>query len=168
MNTKDSILAVRQDFFDALLREWSRPPDKIDELMGHAEFFMCPAKNREIIRDDHAGILFQEFAPPPSWGETVQFSYSVLHAGDWLRFGILLSGAPLGLSRFAEDQNTTLDIEKIWDRPADQSLREGGLLLEWRFVEPNFYQDYAIQERFIQMARHLHFQIGRSVHASAA
>lgn len=160
---RDHVLAVRQTFFDALVEEWTRLPEAIDALMGQSEHFMVPDPDQKKIEDAARGVLAMSFVAPPSWRVPLKFSYSILHAGDWMRFGLLLSGDARALSLFQKDQSRTLDIEGVWDRPAHQTIREGGFMLEWRFDEPDFYVQYPIRERFIQMARHLHFQVGRAV-----
>ena len=57
-----------------------------------------------------------------------------------------------------------LSVEKIWDRSCDNQVRDAaGLLLEWRFNEPDFYKEFTVRERFIIIARHLHFRLGRII-----
>lgn len=217
--TLEKVHAIRAAFFDRLEKEWSRPPERIDSIMGQAQYYIAPEEIQPIhngfqegqayssggerVFDIEHGLLLRSFlvetttskpsvrlsqATPeeklehlkslhpsstssspinPSKGEsenrTLRFFYSILQAGDWLRFGILIRG-----DQRAHDllnPRRQMDLERVWDRPADVVSRgPDGLLIEWRFVEPDFYNNYAIQERFTQIARHLHFRLGWAIH----
>jgi hypothetical protein len=163
---KRFILDVRQQFFSDLLHEWSRPPEHIDEIMGQVSYFIAPSTGLKSVylNDPAKGLLMQSFAPPESWGKKMQFIYSIWMAGDWIRYGVLLQGDAKILSTFTSNHEHTEDLERVWDRPAAFSSREGGLLMEWRFEDPNFYDDYIFADRYLQIARHLHFQLGHSIH----
>lgn len=163
---KENIVAVRRELFSCLLNEWTRPPEKIDEVMGQSEYFIEPDKGPKsiYINDPERGLLVQSFRPPEVWGNKVQFSYSVLVAGNWVRFGVLIQGDAKLVSSFASSSKCTEGLERVWDRPATFMTREGGLLMEWQFDEPLLYDDYVVADRYIQVARHLHFQLGVAIH----
>lgn len=161
--TKERVLAVRAEFFNALVQQWTRSPERIDQIMGQSECFV-PADDPETggveVFDAENGLLVRSVTPPNQGDEPYRFLYSILHAGDWLHFGILFQGSPQWLQAFDLQHREELAEDRIWDRPADQLTRDGGgILLEWRFVEPDFYSNYAVRERFIQIARHLHFRL---------
>lgn len=163
---KRFILDVRKQFFIDLLNEWSRPPEHIDEVMGQVAYFIAPSSGNKSIylNDPERGLLMQSFSPPESWGKKMQFIYSIWMAGDWIRYGVLLQGDAKILSSFSSNNEHTEALERVWDRPAEFSSREGGLLMEWRFDDPHFYDDYLVADRYLQVARHLHFVLGHSIH----
>jgi hypothetical protein len=163
---KQHIVDVRRELFASLLNEWSRPPQKIDEVMGQSEYFIEPDQGARsvTINDPERGLLVQSFSPPEVWGKKVQFSYSVLVAGSWVRFGVLIQGDAKLISSFASSNECTASLERVWDRPATFMTREGGLLMEWRFDDENLYDDYVVADRYIQVSRHLHFQFGLAIH----
>ena len=163
---KEQIVAVRREFFNDLLTEWSNAPQEIDEVMGQSDYFILPDEGRGsiAINDPERGMLVQSFTPPEAWGKKMQFIYSVWLAGDWIRYGILIQADPKLLSIFSSHNESTESLERVWDRPASFISREGGLLMEWRFEDPSFYDDYLLSDRYLKIARHLHFQIGHSIH----
>lgn len=180
---KDLVHAVRDMFFEDLLEEWSRPPELIDRLMAQDEFFLAPdfssnLKNHPetiMIKDVSRGLLAVSVTPQGNFSgdedaggvlypAPVRIVYSVMQAGDWIRFGFLLQGDPRMLVSYQQHNDHLLSVESIWDRPCDYQFRDhGGLLVEWRFHEPDFYNNYVIRERFKIIVRHLHFRLGRSV-----
>lgn len=163
---KQHIIEVRKELFGNLLNEWSRPPERIDDIMGQSEYFIEPDTGAAAttINDAERGLLVQSFSPPEVWGKKVQFFYSVLVAGNWMRFGVLIQGDAKLISSFASSNKCTESLERVWDRPATFIAREGGLLMEWRFDDQNLYDDYVVADRYIQVARHLHFQLGVAIH----
>jgi len=165
---KDTLLAIRRAFFNDLLDEWSREPEAIDTVMGQADYALKPdapsASGAVTINSPERGILAQSFSRPVHWGSGVDFIYSVFMAGDWLRFGVLLRGSQEALALFDHNGQSQLDVEYVWDRPSDKVRRRAdALLMEWRFVEPDFYANYAVRERFVRVARHLHFRLGQAI-----
>lgn len=164
--TKEQVHQQRAGFFDALIEEWTRPVEHIDALMGHAESFF-PLDSAEVglrINDVQHGLLVASATPPDSWGDMPRIIYSIVHAGDWLKFGFLVKGSAEALAIFNRSQDELMGVEKLWDRTPDIQAREGGgLLVEWRFVEPDFYENFAIQERFIQISRHVHMRICKAL-----
>jgi hypothetical protein len=167
--SKSHIHATREHFFDALIDEWSRPAGKIDLLMGEADSFFPidqpPLGHR--IKDVAHGALVASATPPLAWGDQPQLIYSVFQAGDWLRISLILRGTPAAMLLFSQNQDELAGIERLFDRQAEVEVRQNaGLLVEWRFIEPDFYENYAIQERFIQVARHMHLRLCRILSAS--
>ena len=167
---KDQIVEVRRAFFDNLSREWSRPPENIDEVMGQSSYFIPPDEGESSIsiNDPERGLLVRSFSPPEAWGKKIQFFYSIWMAGDWIRYGILVQGDPRLLATFAKKNMYVETLERVWDKPATHMSREGGLLMEWRFDDPGFYDDYVLEDRYLQIARHLHFQLGTAIHEAFA
>lgn len=167
---KQHIVEVRRAFFDNLMHEWSRPPESIDEVMGQSAYFIAPDDGaRSIhINDPERGLLVRSFSPPEAWGKKIQFFYSILMAGDWIRYGILIQGDPRLLATFAQKNVYGEMLERVWDKQATHMSREGGLLMEWRFDDPGFYDDYILEDRYLQVARHLHFQVGTAIHEAFA
>lgn len=168
---KETTLKCRQIFFDDLLAEWALPPEPIDDVMGQSVYALTPDKPEApgavAINSPERGILAQSFARPETWGNGVSFAYSIYMAGDWLRFGVLLLGDGAALEAFEGNRQSQLDVEFVWDRPSDKIRRRANaLLMEWRFVEPDFYTNFAIRERFVRLARHLHFRLGQTVFES--
>lgn len=172
---KRIVHSVRNDFFGALLKEWSRPPEAVDELMGQTDCFYLPdfaVKNRQgafktiMINDVERGLLACSVTPTDENGDPTdtRWVYSIMQAGDWLRYGVLIQGPPRRIFNYTQHQEYVLSVEKIWDRPCDNQVRDAaGLLLEWRFNEPDFYKEFAVRERFTIIARHLHFRLGRII-----
>lgn len=183
--TPEKVHKVRRAFFERLENEWSRAPERIDSVMGQAQYYVAPEEihsgpstGGERICDVEHGLLLRSFlvssernsSSPYSTApagkkekeRTLRFFYSILQAGDWLRFGILIRG-----DQSAHDlinARRQMDLERVWDRSADIVQRGAdSLLIEWRFVEPDFYHNFAIQERFVQVARHLHFRLGWAI-----
>lgn len=174
----EEILAIRQSFFNGLLNEWSRTPELIDQIMGQKEAFLLPdfaddQKRRELdarpyfkpimIKDEARGLLAVSVTPKKPDGSIapIRWVYSILQAGDWIRFGLLLQGSPRTIALFEREHDYSASIEKIWDRPYDHQFRDqAGLMLEWRFNEPHFYNEFVIRERFLIISRHLHFRLG--------
>ena len=167
---KNHIISVRREFFGDLLKEWSRPPEIVDEVMGQSSYFIAPddGPNAVRINDPERGLLLQSFTPPEGWGKDIQFMYSIWVAGDWIRYGIMIHGAATLLSVFSSRNESTEKLERVWDSTANFMTREGGLLLEWRSENPHFYDDYIFADRYLQIARHLHFQLGHSIHEAFA
>lgn len=165
-NRRSHMIAVRKEFFNKLLEEWSRPPENIDEVMGQSAYFIAPDEGARsvAINDPEHGILVRSFSPPTAWGKDIQFFYSIWMAGDWLRFGVLIQGDPKLLATFSSRNECTEGLERVWDRSATIMSREGGLLVEWRLEDRDFYDDYLLEDRYVQIARHLHFQLGHSIH----
>lgn len=178
MNEADSqkaaLLAVRSHFFDELLEQWSHPPQPIDKIMGQDEFFLAPdfASSRKddpstvMIKDVERGILAVSVTPKGSLypNKGIRLVYSLMQAGDWIRFGFLVQGDPKLVLQYQQHHDHLLSIERIWDRQCDYQFRDsGGMLVEWRFKEPDFYKNYVIRERFKLITRHLHFRLGRSI-----
>lgn len=168
------VYAVRGQFFNELLEEWSRPPELIDDVMGQSEFFLTPdfASERKsdpntiFIKDVPRGLLACSITPARSINpqKGVRLVYSLMQAGDWIRFGFLLQGDPKLVVDYQQHHEHLLSIERVWDRQCDYQYRDGGgLLVEWRFKEPSFYTNYIYRERFKILVRHLHFRLGRSV-----
>lgn len=166
---------VRDHFFNDVLKEWSREPSPIDHVMGQAGFFMLPdfASNKKddpltiMIKDVQNGVLAVSVTPKeskyPNAGG-IRIVYSIMQAGDWLRFGFLLQGDPKLLMIYQKHHDHLLNVESIWDRPCDYQFRDsGGMLIEWRFCEPDFYSNFAIRERFKIIIRHLHFRLGKNI-----
>jgi len=172
---KDTVHQIRNSFFDSLLSEWSRPPEEVDDLMGQRDCFYAPdfsnaqrSKDPKtvMIKDVERGLLAASVTPIDADGKEsdTRWVYSILQAGDWLRYGILIQGPPRRILDYSQHQDYVLSVEKIWDRPCDNQVRDtAGLLLEWRFNEPNFYDEFVIRERFSIIARHLHFRLGRII-----
>lgn len=172
---KRLIHKVRNEFFDALIEEWTRHPEEVDKLMGQEDCFYLPdfksklpnrPQKEVMIKDVERGLLAVSVTPTDEHGnpQDTRWVYSIMQAGDWLRYGVLIQGPPRKIISYAQHQEYTLSIEKIWDRPCDNQLRDAaGLLLEWRFEEPTFYDQFVCRERFIIIARHLHFRLGRIV-----
>lgn len=165
--SQDEILQARSAFFHDLVAEWLRPAEHIDQIMGQSDCLLVEDDRYPTINDPRRGLLAKPFRAPGAWGDCPSVIYSILHAGDWLRFGIMLSGSARAMSALQSNPEWALDMEKMWDRQADHSRRGDNLLIEWRFEEPNFYSGYIIRDRFVQMARHLHFQLGRAIASSA-
>lgn len=165
---RDHIIAVRKEMFDRLLEEWSRQPEEIDDMMGQSEYFIPPdekgSPGSTSIFDPERGILAQSFTPPAAWGRNVRFSYSLFIAGNWVRFGVLLYGDAKLVSSFKSRNECVGGLERVWDNPAMFMVREGGLLMEWRFSDEQLYDDYVLIDRYVQIARHLHFQLGVAIH----
>lgn len=171
---KEDLLRIRNDFFDEILEEWSRPPETIDDIMGQSEFFLMPdfASHRKndpetvMVKDVKRGLLAVSVTPPQSTYPLggLRLVYSIMQAGDWIRYGFLLQGDPRLVIMYQQHHDNLLSVERIWDRPCDYQFRDrGGLLVEWRFREPQFYKEYMYRERFKIITRHLHFRLGRSV-----
>lgn len=164
--SQDEIFQARAEFFQALEREWNRRAEPIDELMGQSEFLLVEDGGYPSVNDPQRGLLARAFRAPPAWGDSPNVVYTIMHAGDWLRFGIMLSGSARAMSSLQSNSEWALDMEKMWDRQADHSSRGNNLLIEWRFEEPHFYSGHIIRDRFVRMARHLHFQLGRAIATS--
>ena len=214
--TIDKVHSIRKDFFNRLEQEWSRPPERIDSIMGQSQFYIPPEEIKplhqgypenelyssggERVFDVEHGLLLRSFlvetdnmtngssktstrlsqasveeklqhlksiqsqkSNTDSEKRILRFFYSILQAGDWLRFGILIRGDQR--SHNVLNSKRQMELERIWDRPADAISRGPDvLLIEWRFIEPDFYNNYAIQERFTQIARHLHFCLGKAIY----
>ena len=163
---REQILAVRGEFFQALQVAWSAPPNAVDDVMGQSSYFIQPETGDDAVAicDTESGVLAQSFSPPKLWGRDLKFIYSIWMAGDWLRFGVLIQGDPRLVSRFSSSNECTEGLERVWDRPATYMSRDGGLLMEWRFEDAKFYDDFLIEDRYAKIVRHLHFQIGHSIH----
>jgi hypothetical protein len=140
--------------------------------MGQDDGFFLPdfAANRKgrgssiYVNDVPRGLLAASVTPEQSLDVPygLRWVYSIMQAGDWLRFGVMIQGAPQALIRFEQYHENVLAVERIWDRSCDYQLRDSsGLLLEWRFSEPDFYKEFVIRERFLIMARHMHFRLGK-------
>ena len=168
-----TILALRDEFFNSLIEEWSRPPQEIDRLMGQEDCFYLPDFKKPdlatdpktvMIKDVERGVLAISVTPekPHPNSGNIRWVYSIMQAGDWLRYGLLIQGDPRQVIKYERHHEHVLAIEQIWDRPCDHQFRDSaGLLLEWRFTEPDFYKDFMYRERFKIIARHLHFRLGR-------
>ena len=166
---KALVHAMRAQFFADLLREWARTPERIDVVMGQNESFLLPdyatarATNPDtiMINDIEHGLLAASVTPSDQEG-SLRWVYSVLQAGDWLRWGILVQGSPKQIVQFTQHHDALLSMERVWDRQHDYQFRDdGGVLFEWRFYEPTFYNDFAVRERMVIMARHFHFRLGK-------
>lgn len=181
-NQNNLVLSIRDQFFDSLLHEWSRPPEDIDVLMGQDNCFypadfikknVTSVKTETLdpimIKDIKNGLLAVSITPDFNKGYltdkgNVRWVYSILQAGDWLRYGLLIQGDPKKIFEYEQNHEYMASVESIWDRPCDHQIRDtAGLLLEWRFQEPDFYTNFVIRERFLIIARHLHFRLGRLI-----
>lgn len=169
---KENVHSVRLDFFNSLLSEWSRAPAEIDLLMNQEDSYFKP-DFASHLKDDPGTILIKDVdkgilacsVTPNQEDSPLRWVYSILQAGDWLRYGLLIQGPPKLILQYERHHDNILGIEKIWDRNCEYQFRDaGGLLLEWRFEEPDFYTNYACRERFVIIARHLHLRIGKILH----
>lgn len=167
-----AVHAIRDEFFNALLGEWTRPAEPIDRMMEQDDALFVPDHAAGLghdpktifVRDVPRGLLAVSVTPPMSRGipNGLRWVYSIMQAGDWIRFGVMIQGAPQVLLRYEQHHDNILAMERIWDRQCDYQFRDSaGLLLEWRFSEPGFYDSFVVRERFIIMARHMHFRLGK-------
>lgn len=176
---KNKVLSVRKSFFNSLKDAWSRKPEEVDRLMKQEDCFYLPdyLRSKEeqekldvvIIENLNQGILAVSVTPVKENGQLsdIRWIYSIMQAGDWFRFGVLIQGPAKKVIQYAQNQNYMLSIEKIWDSKCDHQVRDSaGLLLEWRFVTPDFYDNFVCRERFLIIARHLHFRIGRIIQST--
>ena len=166
--TKAQLLEVRREFFNQLIEEWSRPPGYVDEVLGQDMTFVPvdqPQQGFSIdINEPERGVLVRSLTlrDMPK-GRHFRLLYSILQAGDWIRYGIIFQGDVRSLMRFEASEQALLE-DRIWDVPPDRFMRENsGILLEWRFSEPDFYTNYIIRDRFYQISRHLHFRLCQAV-----
>lgn len=171
---KRDMLAIRERFFNELLEQWSHPPQPIDKIMGQEEFYLRPDfvsdrkddPNTVMLKDVERGVLGVSVTPPGSEypHKGIRLVYSIMQAGDWIRFGFLVQGDPKLVLQYQQHHDHLLIVESIWDRECDYQFRDGGgMLIEWRFKEPDFYTNEVVRERFRLIARHLHFRLGRSI-----
>jgi len=166
--SKEQLLEVRKEFFDRLTEEWSRPPEYIDELMGQDTSFL-PIDNIDhpgsvVLNEPERGFLVRSITlrNMPK-GRHFRLLYSIFQAGDWIRYGVIFQGDVRSLMRFEASQAALLE-DRIWDCPPELFTRENsGVLLEWRFIEPDFYENYVIRDRFYQISRHMHFRMCQAI-----
>lgn len=168
------IHSVRANLFRDLLLAWANPPTPIDQIMGQDRTYIAPdfATHRHDhpktvkIFDVESGVLAASVTPPVADLDKghLRWTYSIWQAGDWLRFGVLIQGETRYLVAFDSEHDNVLGMERIWDRNADFMVRgPHGLLVEWRFKQPDLYDDFMIRERFVLVARHLHFRLSAMI-----
>ena len=171
---RTQVHSVRANFFRDLLLAWANPPSSIDQIMGQDRTYIAPdfATHRHDhpktvkIFDVGSGVLAASVTPPVSDLDKghLRWTYSIWQAGDWLRFGVLIQGETRYLVAFDNEHDNVLGMERIWDRNADFMVRgPHGLLVEWRFKQPDLYDDFMIRERFVLVARHLHFRLSAMI-----
>lgn len=175
---RKEVYAIRTMFFRDLLLAWANPPNMIDQIMGQDRTYIAP--DFATHRHDHPktvkifdvvnGVLAVSVTPPVSDLDkgNLRWTYSIWQAGDWLRFGVLIQGETRYLVEFDNQHDNLLGMERVWDRNADFLARgPNGLLLEWRFKQPDLYTDFIVRERFVMVARHLHFRLSSMIDALA-
>lgn len=173
---RQRVYGIRRIFFHDLLLAWATPPNHIDQLMGQDRTYIAPdfATHRHDhpktvkIFDVENGVLAASVTPPVSDLDkgNLRWTYSIWQAGDWLRFGVLIQGETRYLVEFDNQHDNVLGMERVWDRNADFLVRgPNGLLLEWRFRQPDLYTDFIVRERFVMVARHLHFRLSAMIDA---
>jgi len=168
------VYGVREAFFRDLLLAWATPPNLIDQVMGQDRSYILP--DFATHRHDHPktikafdiknGVLAASVTPPVSDLEKghLRWTYSIWQAGDWIRFGVLIQGETRYLLAFDNQHDNVLGLERIWDCNADFMTRgPHGLLVEWRFNQPDFYDEFIVRERFVMVARHLHFRLSSMI-----
>lgn len=173
---RQRVYGIRSIFFHDLLLAWANPPNHIDQLMGQDRTYIAP--DFATHRHDHPrtvkifdvanGVLAASVTPPVSDLDkgNLRWTYSIWQAGDWLRFGVLIQGETRYLVEFDNQHDNVLGMERVWDRNADFLVRgPHGLLLEWRFKQPEIYTDFIVRERFVMVARHLHFRLSAMIDA---
>lgn len=174
LDRRTYVYGIREAFFRDLLLAWANPPNLIDQVMGQDRSYISP--DFATHRHDHPktikafdipnGVLAASVTPQVADLEKghLRWTYSIWQAGDWLRFGVLIQGETRYLVAFDNEHDNVLGLERIWDCNADfMSRGPNGLLVEWRFKQPDFYDDFTVRERFIMVARHLHFRLSAMI-----
>lgn len=174
LDRRTYVYGIREAFFRDLLLAWANPPHLIDQVMGQDRSYIPP--DFATHRHDHPktikafdiqnGVLAASVTPQVADLEKghLRWTYSIWQAGDWLRFGVLIQGETRYLVAFDNEHDNVLGLERIWDCNADfMSRGPNGLLVEWRFKQPDFYDDFTVRERFIMVARHLHFRLSAMI-----
>lgn len=172
---KELVYGVRETFFRDLLNAWATPPTLIDEIMEQANTYMppdyathkCDDPQTIKIFDVKQGLLVASVTPKYEHLKhgNLRWVYSIWQAGDWIRFGVLIQGTPEYITAFDNEHDNVLGLERIWDCTADFLNRAGkSLLVEWRFNESDFYENFEVRERFILVAKHLHFRLSSMFH----
>ena len=174
LDRRNHVYGIRESFFRDLLLAWANPPNLIDQVMGQDRSYIPP--DFATHRHDHPktiktfdiqnGVLAASVTPQVSDLDKghLRWTYSIWQAGDWIRFGVLIQGETRYLVAFDSEHDNVLGLERVWDCNADfMSRGPNGLLVEWRFKQPDFYDEFTVRERFVMVARHLHFRLSSMI-----
>lgn len=157
---RNEIFNLREDFFNEIVANISRPPAKIDKILNQDRYYFAPISSETLI-DAHNGDLALSFA-----GQFHQKKFSIMYTfwqiGQRFRIGIALGDEELQ-DMFELDAHN--EIDSIWDdNRATVEVEHGYVFYDWVFDTPDLYSCYLHQEKFVQGIRHMHFRVMKVIH----
>lgn len=158
--TKTELFNLRTNFFQDIIDNISRSPQKIDKILNQDTYYTNPI-NSDILNDPVNGDLAIPFKGI-FHDKKFEIMYTFWQIGLKFRIGIALHDETLQ-DMFELDAHN--EIEAIWDgnRPTVEASH-GYLFYDWVFDTPDLYDTYLQQERFIQGIRHMHFRVMKIIH----
>lgn len=157
---KKKLFNSRADFFNDIVDNITRLPQKIDKILNQDIYYINPI-SIDILNDPINGDLAIPFKGE-FHNKQFEVMYTIWQIGENLRIGIALHDETLQ-DMFELDAHN--EVESIWNgnRPTVEASH-GYLFYDWFFETPDLYNSYTHQERFIQGIRHMHFRVMKIIH----
>lgn len=158
---KEELIELRQTFFKSIFDQIKKPPNRIDNVLQQAPFYIAPSEEKSFYEPeagDLAICIEGEF-----FEKKFLIYYSLWQLGDMLRIGVKIEDEELQ-GAFASDTHN--EVFYIWGMKNDPrvDVAHGSVFYDWEFQVPELYESYKNQERFILGTRHMHFRVMRMIH----
>jgi hypothetical protein len=159
--TKQKLIEMRTEFFEAIYEQIKKPPTRIDDILQQQQYYVAPDL-KQCFYDPEAGdfaiCINGEF-----FEKNFTIYYSLWQLGEMLRIGVKIEDEELQ-GAFASDTHN--EVFYIWGMKNDPrvDVAHGSVFYDWEFEVPALYDSYKNQERFILGTRHMHFRVMRIIH----
>ena len=153
--SRKDLVQARRDFFSHVLAVFnSLANESANRAM--AEWGMktpIPPRNEEIFQNPQRGwLMIRE-------NENRPYSMTIWQSGKWIRIGIAISAANLGLNINWND--AMKDI--FYGHLPYSSVRGDLLMFDWHFETPDFFTSLPEQETWVMAIHHLYDMVGNMI-----
>lgn len=150
----------RKEFFESILENLFRKPNKIDLILEQAEYYVSPDINETFFTEETGDCAINT----KGVYNNINFSfwYSIWQFGDVLKISMILDDSNI-YGAVIEDYFE--EVKFLWGKNNEPRLdvSHGKVLYEWEFCVPNLYESYLNQEKFVLGVRHMHFRLLRMI-----
>lgn len=159
--TKQELIEMRSEFFEAIFEQIKKPPTRIDDILQQQQYYVAPDLSQSFYdpqAGDFAICINGEF-----FEKKFTIYYSLWQLGEMLRIGVKIEDEELQ-GAFASDTHN--EVFYIWGMKNDPrvDVAHGSVFYDWEFDVPELYDSYKNQERFVLGTRHMHFRVMRIIH----
>lgn len=158
---KEYVLKNREEFFNQIIEKMKEQPNDLDIFLNQADLH-CPPLDSEIYSNHEYGDL-KIPVEVNFFEKNYKIYYTIWHVGHILKVGVVLPNIEL---QIAITDDTYKEVENIWGKDCKPTIEAAHqmFLLDWEFNEPNIFDSYLNQEKYILGMRHLNFRICRIIH----